>query len=121
MSEKRCRSIGRSAVLAQTEIDNCKNTRWGINDEGTLMLNLGASVTHKLDVSQGTNTANVVTKMGCGSLRGLSESEGIFYSTLQWCHLWALVLGPFFRKAVADFKKIQRRATIKDLLNSVQE
>lgn len=121
MSERRCRSIGRSAILAQTEIVDCKNKRWGINDEGTLMLNLGASVTQKLDVSQGANTANVATKMACGSLRGLKESEGIFYSTLQWCHLWALVLGPFFRKAVAEFKEIQRGATMEDLLNSVQE
>lgn len=85
------------------------------------MLNLGASVTHKLDVSQGANTANAVTKMGDGSLRGLSESEGTFYSTLQWYNFWALVLGPFFKKAVPEIKKIQRRATMKDLLNSVQE
>lgn len=85
------------------------------------MLNSGASVTQKLDVSQGANTANAATKMGCGSWRGLRESKEIFCSSLQWCHLQALVLGPFFRKAVAEFEKIQRGATMKDLLNSVQE
>lgn len=44
MSEKRYRSIGKSAILVQAEIVNCKNTRRGINDEGTLMLNLRDSL-----------------------------------------------------------------------------
>lgn len=51
-SEKKCRSIGISAVLFQTETVNCKNKRGGVNYEATLMLNLGVTVTHKLDMSQ---------------------------------------------------------------------
>lgn len=106
MSEKRHRSIARSAILVQTEVVSYKNKRWGINDEGTLLLNLGASVTHKVDVSQGAKTANAATKMGEGRLRGLSESEGTFYFAM------VQLLGPSFgghssRKLLLSLRKFR--------------
>lgn len=83
MSERRCRSIGRSAALAQTEIVHCKNKRWGINDEGTLMLNLGASVTSEAGRESGSQHCSGSHKNGMGqpgSFKG--KWRNIFYSAM---------------------------------------